>query len=94
MSRPGLRVHDLRHTAASLWLAAGADPKVVQRILGHGSAAMTLDLYGHLVDRNLWEAAQRVGEVTESRHKGGGISGAHLRNPASDGAPADPETLF
>jgi integrase len=31
---PGFRVHDLRHTAASVWLAAGADPKVVQRVLG------------------------------------------------------------
>ena len=94
IGRPGLRVHDLRHTAASLWLAAGADPKVVQRILGHGSAAMTLDLYGHLVDRNLWEAAQRVGEITESGHKGGGTSGAHPRDPPSGGAPGSPETLF
>ena len=31
----GFRVHDLRHTAAPVWLAAGADPKVVQRVLGH-----------------------------------------------------------
>jgi integrase len=43
---PDVRVHDLRHTAASLWLAAGADPKVVQRVLGHATAAMTMDLYG------------------------------------------------
>lgn len=57
---PSLRVHDLRHTAASVWLAAGADPKVVQRILGHGSAAMTMDLYGHLIDQNLWDAARRI----------------------------------
>jgi len=57
---PNLRVHDLRHTAASVWLAAGADAKVVQRILGHASAAMTMDVYGHLVDHNLWEAAKRV----------------------------------
>jgi hypothetical protein len=58
---PSLRVHDLRHTAASVWLGAGADPKVVQRILGHATAAMTMDLYGHLVDQNLWDAAQRIG---------------------------------
>jgi integrase len=51
---PGFRVHDLRHTAASVWLAAGADPKVVQRVLGqHATAAMTMDLYGHMVDANL-----------------------------------------
>jgi hypothetical protein len=39
----------------------GADAKVVQRILGHASAAMTKHLYGHLIDDNLWEAANRVG---------------------------------
>ncbi len=61
---PTLRVHDLRHTAASVWLAAGADPKVVQRILGHASVAMTMDVYGHLVDHNLWEAAKRVTGAT------------------------------
>lgn len=61
---PSLRVHDLRHTAASVWLGAGADPKVVQRMLGHASAAMTMDLYGHLIDQNLWDAAKRIGEDT------------------------------
>jgi integrase len=53
------RVHDLRHTAASAWIAKGADVKVVQRILGHESATMTLDLYGHLWDTSLWDAADR-----------------------------------
>jgi hypothetical protein len=37
--------HDLRHTAASLAVAAGANVKAVQRMLGHASAAMTLDVY-------------------------------------------------
>ncbi len=69
IAMPTLRVHDLRHTAASVWLAAGADPKVVQRILGHGSAAMTMDLYGHLIDQNLWDAAKRVATA-------GGTTGA------------------
>jgi integrase len=68
---PRLRVHDLRHTAASVWLGAGADPKVVQRILGHASAAMTMDLYGHLIDQNLWDAAKRIDAAS------GGITGAH-----------------
>ena len=58
---PDVRVHDLRHTAASLWLAAGADPKVVQRVLGHATAAMTMDLYGHLSDASLWQAARLIG---------------------------------
>ena len=57
-------MHDLRHTCASLWLGAGADPKVVQRILGHASAAMTMDLYGHLIDQNLWAAAAKFGGST------------------------------
>ena len=60
----GFRVHDLRHTAASVWLGAGADPKVVQRVLGHASASMTMDLYGHLVDANLWQAARLVGDIS------------------------------
>jgi hypothetical protein len=58
---PRLRVHDLRHTAASVWLGSGADPKAVQRVLGHATASMTMDLYGHLIDGNLWEAARRLG---------------------------------
>lgn len=63
IGRPTLRVHDLRHTCASLWLGAGADPKVLQRILGHASAAMTMDLYGHLIDDNLWDSAKRLGGI-------------------------------
>lgn len=62
-----MRVHDLRHTAASIWLAAGADPKVVQRVLGHATASMTMDLYGHLIDTNLWDAAKRVGGTSGAR---------------------------
>jgi integrase len=61
---PGFRVHDLRHTAASVWLGAGADPKVVQRVLGHATAAMTMDLYGHMMDANLWQAARLVGDIS------------------------------
>ncbi len=52
--------HILRHTAASLAIEAGADVKVVQRMLGHSSAAMTLDLYGHLMDRQLDVVGQQL----------------------------------
>jgi integrase len=45
---PGFHPHELRDTAASLAIASGADVKVVQQMLGHKSATMTLDLYGHL----------------------------------------------
>ena len=54
----GLTPHGLRHTAASLYVAAGTPPKVVQRILGHASIAVTLDLYGHLYpdEMDTWAA--------------------------------------
>ena len=52
--------HGLRHTAASLAIAAGADVKVVQQMLGHKSATMTLDLYGHLFDDRLDEVADAL----------------------------------
>lgn len=45
----GLRFHDLRHTAASLSIAAGAHPKLVQQRLGHASITITMDRYGHLL---------------------------------------------
>jgi integrase len=44
----GFHPDELRHTAASLAIASGADLKVVQQMLGHKSATMTLDEYGHL----------------------------------------------
>ncbi len=44
----GLVPHELRHTAASLAIAAGATVKAVQAMLGHASATVTLDHYGHL----------------------------------------------
>ena len=45
--------HDLRHTAASLAISAGANVKAVQKMLGHASAAMTLDVYADLFDDDL-----------------------------------------
>jgi integrase len=44
----GLRIHDLRHTAVALWIAAGANPKEVAARAGHSSVSFTLDRYGHL----------------------------------------------
>jgi integrase len=52
--------HELRHTAASLAIASGADVKVVQRMLGHSSAAMTLDLYTGLWDAQLDSVTDRM----------------------------------
>jgi integrase len=48
-----ITIHDLRHTAASLAISAGANVKAVQRMLGHKSAAMTLDTYADLFEDDL-----------------------------------------
>ncbi|WP_116247963.1 site-specific integrase [Nocardiopsis sp. FIRDI 009] len=59
----GLTPHKLRHTAASLAIAAGADVKVVQAMLGHKTATMTLDRYGHLFPDRLDEVADAMDEA-------------------------------
>lgn len=52
-SFPSITPHDLRHTAASLAVSAGANVKAVQRMLGHAKASMTLDVYADLFDEDL-----------------------------------------
>ena len=59
----GLTPHELRHTAASLAVSAGANVKAVQRMLGHASAAMTLDDYAGLFDDDLKGLADRMDEA-------------------------------
>jgi integrase len=54
----GLVPHELRHTCASLAISAGANVKAVQTLLGHASAVMTLDLYGHLLSDDLTRVAE------------------------------------
>ncbi|MBT2488800.1 tyrosine-type recombinase/integrase [Streptomyces sp. ISL-96] len=56
----GITPHKLRHTAASLAIAAGADVKVVQLMLGHKDASMTLNVYGHLFPDRLDEVADAL----------------------------------
>jgi integrase len=55
-----LRFHDLRHTCASLLIAQGASVKAVQAQLGHASATVTLDRYGHLFPDELQQLADRL----------------------------------
>lgn len=57
---PRVTIHDLRHTAASLAVRAGASVLAVQRMLGHTSAAMTLDRYSDLFDDDLTDLAARM----------------------------------
>src|SRR4029450_2706289 len=55
----GLRLYDLRHTAASLMIREGASVKAVQRRLGHATASITLDVSGHLFPDELDALAGR-----------------------------------
>ena len=54
---PRIRFHDLRHTAATLLLAARVHPKIVSEMLGHSKVGVTLDLYSHVTPTVQQEAA-------------------------------------
>lgn len=58
---PVIRLHDLRHTSATIALAAGVHPKVVQERLGHADISITLDLYSHVTPGMGAEAAAKIG---------------------------------
>ena len=53
-------------------------------MLGHATAAMTMDLYGHLVDGNLWQAARLVAD-TSGTFEPSGLSGQSADEPEADG---------
>lgn len=64
---PLISVHDLRHTHASLLLAAGVDVKVIQERLGHSSATITLNTYAHLMPNSQAAALERFEALLASR---------------------------
>ena len=62
-----LRFHDLRHFHATLLIAEGVHPKVIQHRLGHTSVTVTLDVYGHLfegIDQAAADTLDRIGSKT------------------------------
>ena len=60
---PTIRLHDLRHTHATLALRAGIHPKVVSERLGHATISITLDTYSHAIPAMQEEAAARIAEL-------------------------------
>lgn len=60
---PKIRLHDLRHTYATLALQAGIHPKIVSERLGHSTIALTLDVYSHALPTMQQEAADRVASL-------------------------------
>jgi len=56
---PHMRFHDLRHSAATILLAMGIHPKVVQELLGHSSFLTTMIIYGHAFPSMLDEVVEK-----------------------------------
>ena len=68
----GLRFHDLRHTAATLMLRAGVNPKLAAARLGHANANITLAIYSH-VQPDLEEHVAEVLDALLEPHLGGNV---------------------
>ena len=60
IGRPDARPHDLRHTAATVAIASGADIKSVQDLLGHATASFTLNVYAHTSEQMMKDTAARM----------------------------------
>ena len=91
---PTIRLHDLRHTHATLALTAGVHPKVVSERLGHATVSITLDLYSHVVPSLAQDAAGQIMQATYGdREPGplprsvGPLGPPTRRQPSMTGAP-------
>lgn len=94
---PKIRLYDLRHTHATLLLAAGEHPKVVQERLGHATITLTLDTYSHVVPGMQERAAERLDSLLDdskpavaARYAGSVRADRELRGAASEAPAAQP----
>lgn len=62
---PTIRFHDLRHTAATLLLAKGVNPKIVSEMLGHSQISVTLDVYSHVTPHMQQLAADTMDAILD-----------------------------
>lgn len=62
---PYIRLHDLRHTSATLFLAMGTDIETVKNRMGHSRASITLDVYGHALPSVDLETSEKLSTVFE-----------------------------
>ena len=81
---PAIRVHDLRHTTATVLLEAGAHPKLVQDLLGHSHVALTLNTYSHVTPGLSREAARTMDAVLGADQIGALMGGAEPMSTKSD----------
>jgi len=63
---PAIRFHDLRHTAATLLLAQGVDPRTIMEILGHSQITLTLNTYAHVLPALQADAAAKLDAILGS----------------------------
>lgn len=67
---PAIRLHDLRHTQATLLLAYGADIETVRKRMGHSKASVTLDIYGHAMEEMDRSASDLLGKLLGNKRPG------------------------
>ncbi len=60
---PQIHIHDLRHTASTLWQSLGIDPKVRQEMLGHSTLDMTMTVYSHVLPSMQKEAIEKINRL-------------------------------
>jgi len=65
---PRIRLHDLRHTHATIALGASIHPKVVSDRLGHNTVAFTLDVYSHCIPALAQDAAEKIAALVSAAH--------------------------
>ncbi len=70
-----VRLHDLRHTCATILLVAGKHPKYAQELLGHASISITLGTYGHVIEGMDGGLAEAMDEAFEGLLLTPGFSG-------------------
>ncbi len=58
-----IRFHDLRHSAATIWIALGVSPNVIQELLGHRNIVTTLGIYGHVLPTMHKQAIDHLDEL-------------------------------
>ena len=60
---PAIRIHDMRHSCATLLLAQGVSPRVVMETLGHSQISLTMNTYSHVLPELQRDAADRMGRI-------------------------------
>nr|WP_246376793.1 tyrosine-type recombinase/integrase [Conyzicola lurida] len=85
---PLITPHSLRHTAASLAISSGASVLSIRRMLGHSSAAMTLDVYSDLFDDDLDAVADALDQRARNTNVGKMWANARSAKQASDSSTA------